>query len=349
MNKVQISSVTESFDKVDISTLAKDLFDSEDYANYKKGESHYNDYIRETLKKVLAINDLNKVHVEVILNNCPPEVANALQRASTSEQDYYAFEVHYDNIQTTDKDMNKTELLDNITFIPLRYGISETEFRNAEFFLDIRNDGHMVRPILTGDLKVKGYNFNKHLFHPTMELIYLNPGCRLIVKNITISKNNTEEHTKYLTATNGCTWPLDRPKDAKTSNFTAMKHRVSFNVQTVLPEDKDTGVKILTGGCHNIISRLQHLMELITGEDSTLYFKEFKDHSELDVIETNTIAKLIERVCHTLYPKVSYISAEISYHTKLITIHIYGTDSKNILINTIKESIKIYGDILNQL
>jgi hypothetical protein len=352
MNKAQISSVIEKVHTIDIIALAKEIFTPDEFKEYerhKKGDNSVGSYIKEVTKRVLPITDLKRIRVEAVMENTPPEFANALQRAATSEQNSYAFDIKYENIQTTDADMNKNELLDNVIFIPLRYGMTETEFFNSEFSLDIRNESNHIKPVLAGDLKVKGHNLTKPLFHPTIELIYLRPECHLIVKEITISKGNMEDHAKYMVASNGSTWPLDRPKDAKTSNFTPMKHRISFNVNTVLSEDKDVGKKILRGGCQNLIQRLTLLLEIIDGEDSSLYFEEYKDHSELSLVESNSIGMLLERACYVLFPKVEYVSANVCYHTMKMTFVIYGSDSKNMVLSTIRESIKMYQRMLGEI
>tara|TARA_B110000908_G_C10267723_1_gene466209 strand:- start:2360 stop:3418 length:1059 start_codon:yes stop_codon:yes gene_type:complete len=352
MNKAQISSIQEKIHTIDINALAKEIFTEDEFKEYirhKKGDNSVGSYIKDVTKRVLPISDLKKVRVEAIIENAPPEFANALQRATTSEQFSYSLEVKYENIQTTDKDINKTELLDNITFIPLRYGISEIEFFNLEFSLDIRNEGNHIKPVLAGDLKVKGHNLTKPLFHPTIELIYLRPECHLVIENITISKGTMEDHAKYMCASNGSTWPLDRPVDAKTTNFTPMKHRISFNINTVLVDEQESGKKLLRTGCQNLIQRLTLLLDIINSEDSSLYFEEYKDHSQLALIETNSIGMLLERACYILYPKIEYVSANICYHTMLMTFVVYGPDSKNMVLSTIRECIKMYQRIHEQI
>lgn len=349
MSKVQIANITERDLTVDVLPLAEEIFTHEEYEAYKKGSSNVDSYIKETAKKVLSINELKGVYVEAIINGAPPEVINALQRATTAEQDHYAFDVRFEDVETSDRNMNIRELIDNITFIPLRYGVTDTEFSNAEFSIDINNDGFDVIPVMTGDLKVKGFNLTKPLFHPTIELIYLNPKSHLVIKNIRIVKGNTEEHTKFLTASNGVIWPLDRAEGAKTSRSIPMKHRLSFRLNVVSKDDKTAGRRALIGGCQNLLFRLHSLIDMIEGEDSAMYFQEFSNHSVLEVIETNSIVAMFDRVCYTLHPKIGYISADLSYHTKHITLTVQAPDSKKIMLNAFKECIRIYEDILKQL
>lgn len=348
MNKGHIVSITEKPTTIDVSGVAKELFTSKEYEEYKGGgtASHH---VKETAKKVLSVGHMKKVHTELIIDKIAPELANALQRASVGEQDSYGLSLKFDDIETDDKDMNRTELLDNINLIPLRYGITDKEFHNVELSLDIRNDSDHIKPVLAGDLKISGQHLTNPLFQPTIELIYLRPGCRLIIKNITMVRGNIEDHAKFLTATNGSTWPLDRPADAKTSNMTPMKHSISFVVNNVLRDDRDVGRKVLIGGCLNLLDRLSSILEVITGDDSTQYLDEFKDHCKLELNETNSIAKMFERTCYTLYPDVEYVSGEICYHTRSITMVVYGSDAKNIMIKTFRECIKFYEDLLDQI
>lgn len=353
MSKVQIVNIEERDLSIDTVPLIKEILSTDElkeYEDYKKNSSaKISDYVKNVINKVLKVNNVKSVYVNAILNNAPPEIANALQRASTSEQDHYALNVRYEDVETNDRDMNVRELIDNINLIPIRQGITEQEFLNAEFSIDITNNEMTVEPVMTGDLKIGGVSIRDAIFHPTIELIYLNPHCHLRIKNIRIVKGNTGDHTKFLVASNGVTWPLDRKENTQTSNSTPMKHRISFRVNAVIPTDKNIGKRILRSGAENIIVRLSSLIDMINGEDSMLYFQEYDDHSVLETIETNTIAKMFDRVCYMLYPNISSVTSDICYHSHNMTIVVYATDSKKIILKTLEECIGIYEDIHRQL
>ena len=52
---------------------------------------------------------------------------------------------------------------------------------------------------------------------------------------------------------------------------------------------------------------------------------------------------------YILFPDVEYITAELIYHTKIVTIHIKGINARTQLLATIKDCIRIYKKILGQV
>ena len=327
--------------------LAKSLLDPDDYESFKKPGTK-DEELQSHIKRYLTYN-LDKLTVLLHIENAAPEIANALQRAATTEQDGYGLDVEYTDIHTNDESMNKVELMENIHILPLRNGINEEEMNAIELSLNIKNTTNHVLAVLAGDISVKGYKLKDHLFYNNTPLIYLNVGKSVNVNNIMIKRGNTADHTRYLTAVNGSIWPLDRKAGAKTPNSTPMKHEIRFTVNAISKEESSKKVinRIMTGGCENLIERLKVLLQIVH-EDNLLYLQKYDNLYVLKIEETNGIAKLLERVCYTLFPEVEYITAEVIYDTKIMTLQIKGSDAKNMLLKTIMRSVEIFENIQKQ-
>ena len=105
---------------------------------------------------------------------------------------------------------------------------------------------------------------------------------------------------------------------------------------------------IIKGGCSNLSKRLYTLLDIVES-DNVIYVEKYTDAYKVRIEETNGLGKLLEQVCVMIYPKVPYITAELIYHTKILTIHITGKDSREMLLNTIKKCILIYKHIQTQI
>lgn len=328
--------------------LAKTVLNEDDYIAYKNGKYENDLELRKYVKKYLTFN-LDKLSVTIHVDNANNEVTNALQRASTTEQNGYGLDVEYGDVSTNDENMNITELIKNIQLLPLRNGISQEEIDAIDLSINIKNTTNNVLAISAGDMIIKSYKIKEHLFYNSTTLIYLNIGKSLTVNNIRIKEGNVEEDTRYLTATNGAIFPLDLKKDSKTPHSRYMKHEITFKVNAISKNEKSRDVtkRILIGGCDDLIKRLQIILQIVN-EDDVLYTQKFDDAYILKVEETNSIAKLLERICFNIYPEVEYITAEIIYDTKIMTLHIKGSDARNMLLTTIVTAIKIYENIKQQ-
>ena len=344
----KVSIVQEDRFVVSTDWLAKNLLSEDDYSTYKSGKFQNDTELQEYIKKYLTFN-LDKLSVVIHVDNANSEITNALQRASTTEQNGYGLDVEYKDVTTNDENMNIVELIKNIHLLPLRNGITKEESDTIELSINIKNTTNNVLAVSAGDMTIKGYKVKDHLFYNSTTLVYLNIGKSLTVNNIRIKEGNTEEDTRYLTATNGSIFPLDRKKDSKTPHSKHLKHELTFKVNAVSKTEKSRDVtkRILMGGCDNLIERLQVILQIVN-EDNVLYTQKYDDAYILKIEETNSIAKMLERICFNLYPDVEYITAEIIYDTKIMTLHIKGSDARNMLLTTIVTAIKIYENIKQQ-
>lgn len=342
----KISNISEKEIKIPEDYNAKVSLTEEEYKEYKSGNIK-NEELSDFIERYIKIQDLITLNIRFEITNSPPEVTNALQKACTCEQDHYAFNVEYTDIHTNDPNLNKTELLNNIIFIPLNYDIVDDNYDSINFYINIKNNTNAPLPILSKDMNITGYKISKPLFYTSFELVYLDIGKTLKVDNIKVVRGNTRDHTKFLVATNGAIWPLDRKKGDLTINSTPLKHEVTFNISCVSP-GKGYTKKIIKSACENLIERLTYILDIVS-TDNPMYIEFYEKIYVLKIKETNGIAKLIERIYYTLYPNVEYITAELIYHTKNVTVHIKGSNIKDQLMNTLKECIRIYSNIKKEV
>uniref|UniRef100_A0A6C0LKW6 Uncharacterized protein n=1 Tax=viral metagenome TaxID=1070528 RepID=A0A6C0LKW6_9ZZZZ len=342
----KISKIEEVRHVLDVDWLAKEALSDDEYIQYKSKDIK-DPLLAEKIKRNFIF-PLDKISCRFEMNPSPPEVTNALQKACTVEQDGVALQVDDDNLKTNDENLNRKELLDNINLLPLRYGIKKDEIKSIELSLNVYNKSNEVMEIKAGDIKVKGYKLKDTLFLPSTQLIFLNPGRGLEIDSIRIIKFNTEDHIKFNTAISGAIWPLDRKRGDSTTNSTPLHHEVKFIINCVAKNDKMVLLSIIRDGCDNLIMRLRVLLDIILRDDPS-FVEKYSDKYVLQIQETNCIGKMLERVCYNLFPKVPYISAEVLYHTKIMTVTITGTDARTMLLKTVEQCISIFENIKRQL
>ena len=136
---------------------------------------------------------------------------------------------------------------------------------------------------------------------------------------------------------------------SKTPNSVEMLHEITFNVNAVsrMERPRTITTRIFIGGCDNLIERLRTILQVVE-DDNIRYIERYNEEYILKIEETNSIAKGLERIYVTLNPEVQYIATDVSYHTKLMTLHIKGNNTKTYLIRTINTIITIYENIRKQ-
>ena len=347
MDFPKITNISEIRKPLEAKDFAKDVLSDDEYREFKTG--HYtNPATKEFVDKYLTF-PLDKMEIRFEMHKSPTEITNALQKACTTEQEGYALQCQHIDLDTNDENMNQELLILNIEILPLRYGLSIEEIDTIGLSLNIKNTGDQIMTVNAGDLQHhKGYKLKQPLVFPSTALTYLNIGKSLRIKEIKISRGYTSEHTKYLTAVNGAIWPLDIPKGYSTRTYTPTKYEVTFNLNCVGKHTENVAKNIIRTGCGYLISRLRNLLSIVS-TDNILYVEKHSNEYIVKVEENNSIAKLLERVCIILFPEVEYMTAEIIYHTKIVTIHLKGSDARKILLDTINQCIKIYTNIQGQV
>ena len=315
------------------------------------------DWLRKTLKgspnktkeTMLLTFPLVSSLCEIEIDNIPTEFANAILRSTIAEQEHYALDVDYQDIYRTDKDINVPFLVDNINLIPLKQGITDNEVDKLNMVLDITNTTDSVIIVRTGDISFKGsVKPNIPLFLPTIELTTLNPGCRIKIDNIKIKKGVGFQHTKFLVGVNGRIWPVNIEGSGQPLTTMKTHYLISFKLNCVNPKSTKIAHSLLITGIANLIERLNYVKQVVE-EDNKIIMKSYDKYIELTLRETNTIAKLLERACYILYPKVATMNAILTYHNNTVKLTLVSTDAKRILIDIVNQCIKIYQDIILQI
>ena len=140
-------------------------------------------------------------------------------------------------------------------------------------------------------------------------------------------------------------WPLEEPTKSCRIH-TPIKYEIKFNVNVVGKNDKNIAKNIIRTGCINLIRRLRMLL---SNYKNPKYITVFNDEYIFKIEEHNSIGKMLERVYFILYPDVKYITAELIYHTKILTIHIKDNNIENRLKDVLNECIKFYSKIQEQV
>jgi hypothetical protein len=344
MDKATIVTVRETQLNIDNMALAKDLLEPDELAHYMEFKDKKLQGIPEDMLKMfqkIFTFPLKTISIYTEIKGAPPEMANALRRAAAIEQRGYALNITYDDVLTSDKDMNIMEIVKNIDLLPLVYDLDEDVISQLDMYIDIINDTPNILPVLAGDIKFRKNIPKYHIFYPTTELIYLNIGCKLQVKNIKIMYGYDDIHTKFITGTNSVVWPLSKGQPP-------MHHKITFKMNAVSVSAKDTAKIVLVSGCIDILSRLASIHETVK-TNVVPYFREFEDHVELVIQETNTISRMLERAIYIMNPDISYVSGTETYHEKTITVVVHSTNAKKIMLDAIMACINLYVSLKEQL
>lgn len=315
MTTAKVVNISETFEKIDVDKLKKECPDSQ-----------------------LLTFPLQKVHCHVEIENIQPEFASALLRSAVAEQEHYALDVNYTSVYRTDKDINIPYMISIIKLIPLRIGLSDNEIESLNMYLDVTNNTENTIIVRSGNISFRGNTKPTFpLFQPTIELTNLEPGCRLKIDNIKIVRGVSFQSSIFLLGTNGRIWPI------KENHYT-----IDFKLNSVQPNTTNITRNILLTGIINLIDRLNYIKEIID-EDNKIIMKVYETHIELNFVETNTIAKLIDRACCMYYPSVSNISSLLTYHSGKVNITVVGRDAKKILRDTVERCVAFYQDLSIQI
>jgi hypothetical protein len=297
--------------------------------------------------------DVNKFFVPLEcsfeLKNAPPEVSSGLVRVLGYEKEGYSFDVDYDDIRTTSGDINIMEIYYNIILSPLRYDTTDDDL-DIELYIDVRNDGNSAMLVTFDQLKYKSKNIPKvALTHPDNELIYLNAGDRLQIKNITITKGIN--HARFINVSAPRIFPLDRMKSLdkkypfgdKTPMSNPTHHLISFEVPTCIVGHKNVTKKLVLIACDVILARLENLQHIVKTESIEVI--QTDQMLSFQIIETNTIAKLLERFCVEKLKNLKSVVSVIVYpdDTFIFTLHV--EDPLRSFMKVIDECKKVYSAI----
>lgn len=135
--------------------------------------------------------------VSVEIKNVSRAVINALRRTLTDEMPGAALSVgSFDSAATTEKLMLPQFVNDRIELMPLRPSAGSLK-TSPRWVLDVTNSSEVDRTVYSGDLTLVSGSLATPIFNPTFPLCTLRPGCRIVVRDITVALGYGRVHAKY--------------------------------------------------------------------------------------------------------------------------------------------------------
>jgi hypothetical protein len=287
------------------------------------------------------------------IKNTPPEVPNGIIRVLGYEMEGYSFDVEHDDIRITSGDVNIMEIIYNIKLAALRYDITDADL-DIELYIDMHNVENAAKLVTFSDLKYKSKNVpDIALTHPDSQIIYLNPGDRLQIKTIKVIKGINNIRFNNISAPR--IFPLDRkvipyftPNNISafedmTSVSNPIHHLVSFEIPTARPEQRNVTKKLIIIACDIILMRLEKLQHMIKNESIEIVLK----HNEISfqTVETNTIAKLLERFCVEKLKTLKSVVSIIIYPDDKFMFSLIIEEPMRSFMYIIEECKKVYAAI----
>lgn len=307
-----------------------------------------------------------ETEVEVELKGVPTAVVSALRRTLIDEMPGMSLTVPPDGFsfdQTTEVYMLPPFVNQRISLIRLRSIIPEDVVNNLRLELDVSNESGAAIPVYAADFRVVAGKLTEPIFNPTFCIATLQPGKRLVIKNVGITRGMGRDNAVYNVCCCGRNLPLDIPEYSddemrreggiavdlsgyKISSLVAnpRHHVVKFSIPATAAAGEARAV--LTDACANIIGRLRRVLSAIDTTTNDIQFTTAAlgsgiTRGELRIPgETATIGNLVARIIHEM-ENVSHVS-----FTGQLTINVeFGGDVKAIVVNALNRCIEIFTQI----
>ena len=328
--------------------------------------------VKSLLKDLYKIDNLLlNTNVEIVIN-CNRQYANAIRRVITDEYPVNYLYCNNDNFDklTTDKMCISQNMFETLSKIPLRINISDSDMKLIKLKLDITNNTIFIKKIYSGDLEFEDGNIN-NLMNPTYCIGYIQPNCRIVIKDIIIRKIIGRENGVCNFAKRAVAIPLDIPEYTKEEIINSLnpldpddpelkkimdlsgykiqstesnpkKHLIKATFSAT-PNDKNVIINIFVETCNIIQYRLNNIKKSIKISDNII-----NESVQYSVLETNeftstikiqnesfTIGELLKSTIFELYPKINNIYYNIDRHNGYMNFEIKSNEdmTKNIIIS----------------
>jgi hypothetical protein len=260
------------------------------------------------------------------IGNAPSEIGNCIVRVLGYEKEGYSLEVDHEDIRITSGDINIMEIYYNIILAPLRYDMIDDDLA-SEMFIDVHNTTTSSMLITFEHLQYKSSYKPDVLTHPHNQIIYINPGDKLQIKNIRVIKGMG--HARFINISAPRSFPLDRKMsddkiyafDDKTAISNPRHHIISFEVPTARLNQTRITKKLIIIACDIILTRLENIQYLIKTESIDILLTDTE--LSFEYTETNTIAKLLERISIDKLKKLKSITSIIVYPDDKFVFKLY--------------------------
>ncbi len=319
--------------------------------------------------------------VTIEIKGVPVAVVNALRRVAIDEMPGRALHLPlegFDTEQSTEKFMLHEYIGRQIGLLPLRYHIPVEVVDKLRLGLDVTNRGTKPLNVYAGDFEITGGEMPEPLFNPTTRLGFIEPGKRLVLRDVRIETGYGRDDGKFQVARNGAYSHLDLPQhtDAemrlkggvavdksgyKVSCMVAnpRHHRLTASIPAV-PADTTEARAVFVDACVVIKDRLRLIKTAVEryGEAAmerdavhrkiqytVVQLGDGRYEALLQVPnETHTIGELLRRVVFELEPGVSNVSYVAAEGRMALTLR-HSDDVTGLLTRAITRSMEIFDDI----
>jgi len=245
----------------------------------------------------------NTAHVTMEIVGVSVSVVNAIRRTLLCEMTGYALNTTFnDPYQDQDLFITAEFINERLSLIPLKLQIDQTIIDEVSFYIDIENYTDDMKTIYSSDIQFTG-KLTTLLFNPTFPLAKLNPGKRLLVKNIRIEEGI--DNAKFQASHNVVIKNLDiaRNDDIEMSGYEistlvadSTQFLLEFNVANVRQESE---VKIyFNSAIKTIIARIRRVMSEL--ETSVVDLDDDFQRVTFGFADTRTISELFVRTAFDL-------------------------------------------------
>lgn len=325
---------------------------------------------------------LAESRVEIELKGVPTAVVNALRRVVTDEMPGRSLQVPADGFvteETTDLFMLPQFVVGRINQIPLRPQIPADIVNNLRLSLDVTNRGASTLAVYTGDFEITAGTMPEPLFNPTFKVAILQPGKRLVVRDIRIMSGYGRDNGAYIVARRAAYEHLDIPQypNDETHKSTGSKvdesgykqsclvanprhHRLTATLPATSANSAET-LAVFADACGNIQDRLRLIATAIERRGDSAAGGFAHRGVQYTVVqlegglvegilqvpgETYTIGELLRRVVYELTPDIANVKYLIVSHENRLNFTIRHTeDVTRILTSAIQHAITIFGTI----
>ena len=330
---------------------------------------------------------LAKERISIEIKGVPTAVANAIRRVMCDEMEGHRLAFRDDTYvieKTTDPFMINQFVRGQITRIPLRPCIPDGIIKEVRWGLDIKNGTTGVLTVYSGDLRVTHGKLTEHLFNPTFELLVLQPGRSIYLKNIYIVKGRGREDGSFKVAsqctlrhldidrlsekeigkrgtldTNPRHIPADWSGYKESSLISNPRHHLIEATIPAVPRNSDLSLSVVINACTNIKARLKFVKSLLEEQnskrDTVFILKDVSGGSQAELHirstrkETHTIGNLLKRSIYELNPEIQFVGYKCNRHEnvlKLVVRHNGPTeDISPLILKAIEHTYGVFDTI----
>lgn len=296
---------------------------------------------------------LKTMDVTFNIKGSPPEFANALARVGACEREYYAIQISSESVHTNDQHIVLVELIDNIRFLPLRHGLTDEDIDRTVMRIDITNNDNNIKAITFEDVLYQNHKPSPPITFPNIILIYLEPKMRLQVEEFRIVRGTgldigQHDHiaTRFFPGAHHVAWPLTQ-KTESMMVATIMEYNVRFGLKGVVAVSDRIVDEVMSASCSEIIARLELLLKLVIDRDAqTMVILDTL--CTLKTNETNTIAKVLDRVAVEYFTDIENVVSIVQYPSMDFKFEVKHHDAYKTMISIFNITIELFKSIKSQ-